>query len=86
MKRPHWRKMSWLVLVFNALMLIWVIVGAASAHNTVSCVHSIGEKLCTQATETGTAIGVGILIVLWALGDVILGVIWMVTRPKEVKA
>jgi rubredoxin len=31
----------------------------------------------------GTGIGVGLIIVLWALGDVILGVLWLVTKPHK---
>jgi hypothetical protein len=81
--RPHWRKMTWAVLVFNVLMLVWIIAGAASTHNTPNCVHQLGSKLCTDATETGAGIGIAILIVLWVLGDAILGVLWLVTRGRS---
>jgi hypothetical protein len=33
----------------------------------------------------GTAIGAGLIIVLWALGDVILGVLWLVTNRKKTR-
>ncbi len=79
MKRP----MTWVVLAFNLLMLIWVIsVGGAAAGE---CEGMRGAEL--DACETGTAIGAGVgfifILVLWALGDVILGVIWLVTRGSK---
>jgi hypothetical protein len=73
--------MTWLVLAFNLLMLIWVIAGGAShVHN-----HCAGltDQDCRAAGNAGKAIGVGLLIALWAAGDVILGVVFLVTRPRE---
>jgi hypothetical protein len=79
--RPHWRKMTWVILIFNAIMLIWVIAGAASGHPT-NC-NGLSTQTCNDAYNAGKGIGVGILIVLWALGDVILGTIWLVTRGRS---
>lgn len=88
MKRPHWRKMTWVVLAFNALMLLWIIVGVASATHNPHCAQTglIGAKACQDAADTGAGIGAAIIVVLWALGDIILGVIWMVTRGRECSA
>jgi len=79
---PGWRIFTYVILAFNLLMLVWVIVGAASASGTPSDCGTLDAATCNSASDAGTAIGVGLLIVLWALGDVILGVLWLVTRPR----
>lgn len=82
--RPHWRKMTWAVLIFNVLMLIWLIAGVASATHNPQCAHTavLGAKACQNATDAGAGIGAGIVIALWVAGDVILGVLWLVTRGR----
>jgi hypothetical protein len=61
-------------------MLIWVVAGAASAHGTPTDCGTLDVKTCNEASDAGTAIGVGILIALWAFGDLILGVLWLITN------
>ncbi len=78
--RPHWRIFTWVVVAFNVIMLIWIITGAASVSH--SPCHDLSTQTCTAAREVGGGIAVAALIALWVAGDVILGVIWMVTRPR----
>ena len=77
---PGWRKLTWLILAFNALMLIWIVSGVAGVSD--NCEGEVGSAL--DACEAGTAIGAGaaatFLVFLWVAGDVILGVIWLITR------
>ncbi|MFR9676383.1 hypothetical protein [Streptomyces sp. TR02-1] len=62
-------------------MLILVIAGANSGPD---CSGKTGNALTNcQAGEVGTGIGVSLLILLWALGDIILGVIWLITKPAK---
>jgi hypothetical protein len=77
----------WVFMVVQVLFLIWVIAGAVSAHNGIPAYchqgnHSqyIGVKGCTSASEAGTAIGIGLVIVLWMVVDVILGISYGVYR------
>lgn len=83
--RPHWRKMTWAVLAWNVLMLVWIIAGAASASHNPQCAHTatLGAHACQSATDVGASIGVGLLVGLWVVGDLILGVLWMVTRGRS---
>lgn len=83
--RPHWRKMTWTVVVFNVIMLLWVVFGVSSATHTGHC-QNLSAQLCHDATDTGAAIGAGILIALWVAGDLILGVLWLVTRGRSCPA
>jgi hypothetical protein len=78
---PQWRVFTWIILAFNLIMLIWVITGASTGK---SCKGLTGDALTNcQAGNVGTGIGVGLIILLWALGDVILGVVWLITRPHK---
>ena len=79
---PKWRPFSWVILVINILFLIWVIAAAASSGPADDC-GTLSAQTCNDAEAVGTALGVGILIFFWAIVDVILGVLWLVTRPKR---
>lgn len=80
---PKWRVFTWVILVVNLLFLIWIIAGIAGSGGTPEDCGTLTVEECNAAEGVGTAIGVGIIIVLWALVDVILGVLWLVTRPKR---
>ena len=77
---PGWRTFTYVILAFNLLMLIWIIAGAASASGTPNDCGSLDATTCDDASDVGTAIGIGILIALWAFGDIILGVLWLITN------
>jgi len=68
-------------------MAAWIIGAAASSDPTGYCESHRGRFLslhaCESAHDAGTGIGVGILIVLWFLGFVVLAAIWLMTRPRE---
>jgi hypothetical protein len=81
---PGWRIFTYVILLFNLIMLIWIISGVASSGTPKDC-GGLDVKTCTDASNVGTAIGAGLIIVLWALGDVILGVLWLVTNRKKTR-
>lgn len=79
---PRWRPLTWVILAFNLLMLLWLSVGINAASDDESC--RTGDQLCEDANDLGTALGAGFVLFVWAAGAVILGVIWLVTnRPSE---
>jgi hypothetical protein len=67
----------WFFLAIQALFIIWVITGIASG--TTHC-HGQGAQLCRDASHTGTAIGVGLIFVSWAVVDFILGICYAIYR------
>jgi hypothetical protein len=79
---PGWRKGTYIVLLFNLAMLAWIIGGTASAAKDANCGT---DEACQAGTAVGTAIGVGLIIALWVAGDVILGIIWLVTNRKKTR-
>ncbi len=83
--RPHWRIFTWVIIAFNALMLLWLVVGVnASSEASKDCETESGElrEACQAGNDIGTAFGAGVVIALWVSGAVILGVLWVVTNSK----
>jgi hypothetical protein len=80
MPRPHWRKMTWVLIIFTVVMFAWMIGGAGAA----DCEELRGQYQQAKETgcEAGTAIGVGLIFVLWVLGFLVLSLIWFMTRPR----
>jgi hypothetical protein len=77
--RPHWRKMTWVLIIWCALILIWAIAGGSSASN--DCSHQATE-LNRNACDTGAGIGVAIVLLIGFFGFVFFGLIWFMTRPR----
>lgn len=80
--RPHWRIMSWIVLLFNMIMLIWIISAGASGSGCHEHAQDM-QQACQAGADVGKGIAIYVLLTLWAMGDVILGIIWLVTRPSR---
>ena len=64
---------------FNLLMIVWIFGGLYSVSKipTHSAVEQIGSAI-------GTTIGVTLLLILWALGDLILGFLVLLTRGNKI--
>lgn len=70
---------KWSFIAFNVLMLVWLISGMnAAANGTAQAATEAGRA----GAAVGTAIGAGIVIGVWAVGDIILGMLVLFTRPK----
>jgi len=80
--RRRRRVFMWVILAITGLFLWWIISAVGGIAD--DCAGKVGSDL--EACQTGTAIGGGIafifILVLWALVDVILGVIFLVTRKN----
>lgn len=85
--RPRWRKMTWTIWVWNALILIWII-GGTSSRPSQSCQADayLSKHDCISASDAGTAIGVGLIVFLWFMGFIVLSLVWFMTRPKPAHA
>lgn len=83
MRFPRWRKMTWVVVIFNILMLVWLVAGLGAAADTAQdCVGEEFTEACEAGVAVGTTVAAGFIMVLWFLGNGILGILWLVTRPK----
>ncbi len=70
---------KWSFILFNLLMLVWIIGGVGSATE--------GMDAMSGAEQAGAAIGTGLgammLVGIWIAGDIILGLFVLFTRPKS---
>lgn len=82
------RKMTWVIIIFNIIMLVWLVGGVGSAADDANCEEEATQSLqeaCEAGTAIGTSLGAGIIIFLWVAGVVILGVLWLVTNRKKTR-
>ena len=70
----------WLFYLFNILMLVWFIGGMNAASDVAS-------KAVTEAEKAGASIGAGLgamyILTIWVIGDIITGLLALMTRPKS---
>jgi hypothetical protein len=76
----RWRKMTWLLNIWNVLFLIWII-GGVSDRASKECAP--GDDLCIGASDVGTGIGVAMIFVLWFIGFAVLALVWLMSRPSR---
>ncbi|MFB7341864.1 hypothetical protein [Streptomyces hydrogenans] len=81
--RKKHRLFLWTFLAIQVLFLIWVILAASSGSGTPEDCGTLDRQTCNDAENTGTAIGVGLLIFLWAAMDVILGISYAIYRVAK---
>ena len=83
MRRPHWRKMTWVLIIWCAIILIWAIAGAAGS----DCANQAGDQFLSakdaqDACDAGTGIGVALILLVGFFGFIFFGLIWFMTKPK----
>lgn len=70
---------KWSFIGFNLLMLVWFVGGMSAATE--------GMEALSGAEQAGAAIGTGLsatmILGLWCIGDFILGLFVLFTRPKN---
>jgi hypothetical protein len=77
--------MSWVVIVWCVVILVWAIGGGASSAN--DCSHQTGSAFLSaqgakNACDAGTGLGVAVILLIGFFGFVFLSLIWFMTRPK----
>lgn len=72
--------LKWLFILFNVLMAVWLFSYWGDMGTMMDGSGSDAER--TGAAIGGT-LGTGMIVTTWALGDVILGLFVLFTRPKE---
>lgn len=70
---------KWGFIGFNILMLIWFVTGMKAATE--------GIEMMSEAEKAGATIGTGIgammVIFIWGFGDIVGGIMMLLTRPKS---
>lgn len=81
-KKRKTRVFTWIILAVNVIFLIWIIAGVSSVSGG-KCDATMSVDACNSAKAIGGGIGALLVIFLWVAADVILGILWLVTRKKE---
>ena|ERR671919_2039919 len=90
---PPWRKMTWLLLSWTVIFAILIMAGAfldpgVSQDEIEECMREgfIPPDECEETLEAGDeGIGLGVtpLFLLWLAGFLLLGALWLLTRPRQ---
>ena len=72
---------KWIFILFNLLMIFALFKGCAAAGDVVTNAQSGAEQ---AGAAIGTAIGTGMILMLWVMGDIIIGMIVLFTRRKKI--
>ena len=83
----RWRKMTWVLVLWCTIILIWAIAGGASSNPKGYCESHpsayLSQKACEEAHTAGTGIGVAIVLVVGFVGFVFFSLIWLMTKPRR---
>jgi Protein of unknown function (DUF2510) len=80
--RPHWRKMTWVLIVWSVVMAIWIIGVVASAGSSSDCTTHAYKSACEAGSDAGAGIGAIVIWFIWFFGFLALSLIWFMSRPK----
>ena len=69
-----------LFIAFNLLMIVAVVVGLGGSAEVVGSAASGAEK---AGATIGAGLGLGFLLTIWVIGDILLGIPVMLTRPSR---
>lgn len=78
------RKATWAILIWVALIVVWIVAGASSASGT-PCDPALSQDLCDSATAIGTGLGVTFILIIGLLGFFVLAIIWFMSRPHYIE-
>jgi len=79
--------MTWALVVWTVIFVIWSVAGSDNSSAVNDCVNSSNGVLtkadCQGAADVGTGIGLTLIWLLWFVGFVVLSITWFMTKPKH---
>jgi hypothetical protein len=83
---PRWRKMTWVLLIWVALIVVWIASASGNVSDACDTPEERGvltQEQCEAAAEVGTGLGLVGVFFIGFIGFIILGLIWIMSRPKR---
>ena len=71
---------KWSFIIFNIIMILWAISGGGIISDGVSNATNDAEVV---GASIGGALGMGMIFALWLMGNIVLGLFVLFTRPKS---
>lgn len=78
---PHWRKATWAIVIWTVLAILWIVAGASNVASTPQDCGVLDQATCDAATAAGAGIGITLILIIWFLGFIVLGLVWLMSRP-----
>lgn len=75
--------MTWVFVAVQVLFVAWIVAGVGGAAESCDGLRGAELEACQAGTAIGATLGVGVVLALWVMVDIILGITWLVTRPKH---
>jgi hypothetical protein len=80
----RWRWITWVILLFSGAMLLWASTRIGSE---IDCAQHIpgsaAQEACELQRDVRSGIGLFAVGVVWIGGSLVLGVLWLATRPPK---
>ena len=82
---PKWRKATWVLTIWNAFVILWLAT-AIGGVGPLSCAGETGAALavCEAGVNIGQSLGLSFVLIVWVIGFVAFGLVWLTSRPKHV--
>lgn len=80
---PRWRKMTWVVVIWTLLFVLWGASGLGAVSNNCAGLTGTALSNCQAGTAIGGGIGLTFIFLIWFLGFIVLSIVWFATRPKQ---
>jgi hypothetical protein len=77
------RKATWLVIIWNGLMALWVISGLSAVEDTCAGLSGSELQSCEIGANIGGGLGLALIGLVWFVGFLITGAIWLMSRPQR---
>lgn len=71
---------KWTLIAFNVIMVLWLFAYWSSISDMMGAGTSDAEQ---AGAAIGATMGTAFLLVIWVLGDIILGLGTILTRPRK---
>ncbi len=82
----RWRWISWVILLFSGAMLLWASTRVGSSLDCAEYAPgSAARGACELQSDVRSGIGLFAVGVVWIGGTLVLGVVWLATRPPKRK-
>ncbi|HET6380467.1 MAG TPA: hypothetical protein VFH63_05445 [candidate division Zixibacteria bacterium] len=77
------RKATWALLIWTVLMGIWFATGVGAVAGGPQDCGVLDRETCEAAYGMGAGLGATFVLFIWFIGFVALGIVWLISKPKE---
>jgi len=82
-----WRKSTWALLIWCALILVWAVAGGSAAaedcKNNADGGGFLSKQDISDACEAGAGLGVAVILFIGFVGFCFFSLIWFMTRSSR---